>query len=409
MKRHISTYFLAATALVMLIAGCGGSGGSTPPPPQTISVAFSPAAPNSVSAGSMSSLTAAVSNDSANAGVKWSVTCGSSQCGSYSATTTANGAATQYSAPSTVPSPTSVTVTATSVTDSTKSVSATITITTPPPPAHVLNDGNYVYHVSGEDGSGPYFLAGAFTVQNSVITGGEQDMIDDNGDSQDNLVASGSSMSIQNGNIQIVLNTGDASVGVNGVETFRGTVVSSARVLLSEYDTFATDTGSIDQQTSTAAPAGGYAFNLGGLDGLNPQNTLVVGGILNISGASIAVGNSVLDYNDGGNIAQAQSFASGTVGAPDAFGRVLLRDIAACKPDLVTGQVRAVELLQPRSLAEILACPHREGAWLHGSRGESASERLQRAPERELVAVVAWTFLRRKASRAGRTLIPRRA
>jgi len=328
MKRHISTYFVGATALVLLIAGCGGSGGSTPPPPpQSISVAFSPAAPTSVSTGSMSSLTAAVSNDSANAGVKWSVTCGSSQCGSYSVTTTASGAATQYSAPGTVPSPASVTVTATSVADSTKSASATIAIATPPPPAHVLNDGNYVFHILGADGPEssftPYFLAGAFTVQNSIITAGEQDMMDNNNDSHDNLVASGSSMSIENGNIQIVLNTGDTSVGVNGVETFRGTVVSPSRVLLSEFDTFGTATGSVDQQTSTSAPAGGYAFNLGGLDGLTPQNNLVIGGVLNISGAAVSATNSVLDYNDGGNIAQKQSFASGTVSAPDAFGRVV--------------------------------------------------------------------------------------
>src|ERR1700748_1478527 len=98
MKRHISTYFVGATALVLLIAGCGGSGGSTPPPPpQSISVAFSPAAPTSVSTGSMSRLNAVVSNDSANKGVKWLVTCGSSQCGTFSAAAAASGAATQYS------------------------------------------------------------------------------------------------------------------------------------------------------------------------------------------------------------------------------------------------------------------------------------------------------------------------
>jgi hypothetical protein len=47
-----------------------------------------------------------------------------------------------------------------------------------------------------------------------------------------------------------------------------------------------------------------------------------VGGILNISGANISPGGSVLDYNDNGSVAQAQTFNSGTVGAPDAYGRV---------------------------------------------------------------------------------------
>jgi hypothetical protein len=94
-------------------------------------------------------------------------------------------------------------------------------------------------------------------------------------------------------------------------------------VLISEFDTFATATASIDQQTSTAAPAGGYAFNVGGLDGAAQPSNLVIGGILSISGASITAGNSAFDYNDGGMIGQAQSFASGSVSAPDAFGRIV--------------------------------------------------------------------------------------
>ena len=290
---------------------------STPSAPITVTLNSPPA---SLAASASAALTATVANDSANAGVTWSVTCGSAQCGSFSPTTTPSGTATTYTAPAASPSPAAVTVTATSVSDTTKSASASVTITAPPP---VLADGNYVYHVAGEDPSSNYFLAGAFTVQNGVIAGGEQDMTDTNIIAQDNLVASGSSLSLVNGNIQIVLNTGDKAIGVNGIETFHGTVVSNARVLISEFDTFATATGAIDQQTSTAAPAGGYAFNLGGLDGTVALNNLVIGGILNVSGASISVGNSVFDYNDGGTIGQAQTFSSGTVGAPDPFGRVV--------------------------------------------------------------------------------------
>lgn len=419
MKLLRSYYLITALASFIVIAGCGGSGSPNPPNPPAISVAFNPQAPSSIDAGSTVSLTAVVSNDNANAGVKWSVTCGSAQCGSFTSSTTGSGAATKYSAPGAVPSPATVTITATSVTDSTKSVSASITISapsapisvtlnsspaslaasantaltatvsndsanagvswtvtcgssqcgsfnptttpsgtattytapaapptpatvtvtatsvtdttksasasitiTPPPP--VLADGNYVFHLAGQDGSGNYYLAGAFTVQNGAIAGGEQDMVDDNGNYQDSLSASGSSLSQVNGNIQIILNTGDSNVGVNGVETIRGNTVSNMRFLISEFDTFATATGSLDQQTSTSAPSGGYAFNLGGLDGLTPQNTFVIGGILNISGASISVANSVFDYNDGGSVAQKQAFASGTVSAPDPYGRVVL-------------------------------------------------------------------------------------
>jgi hypothetical protein len=290
---------------------------SAPSAPITVTLNSPPA---SVAATSSTGLTATVANDSANAGVTWSVTCGSAQCGSFNPATTPSGTATTYAAPAAPPTPATVTVTATSVSDTTKSASASISITAAPP---VLADGNYVYHLAGEDGTSPYFVAGAFTVQNGAIAGGEQDMTDANIIAQDNLVASGSSLSLANGNIQIVFNTGDTAIGVNGIETFRGAVVSNARVLISEFDTFATATGSIDQQTSTAAPAGGYAFNVGGLDGTANPSNLVVGGILNISGASIVVGNSVFDYNDGGNIGQAQTFASGTVSAPDSFGRVV--------------------------------------------------------------------------------------
>jgi hypothetical protein len=306
--------------------------------------------PGSLAATTSAALTATVANDSANAGVTWSVTCGSAQCGSFNPTTTPSGTATTYSAPAAPPTPATVTVTATSVSDTTKSASASITITAAPP---VLADGNYIYHLAGEDGTSPYFVAGAFTVQNGVIAAGEQDMTDANIIAQDNLSASGSSLSLVSGNIQIVLNTGDTAIGVNGIETFRGTVVSNARVLISEFDTFATATGSIDQQTSTAAPAGGYAFNLGGLDGAAQPSNLVVGGILNISGASILIGNSVFDYNDGGSIGQAQTFASGAVSAPDSFGRVVftltpgantgLQSFAAAGYTVGTNQIQLVE------------------------------------------------------------------
>jgi hypothetical protein len=448
MKLDFPSYLVILIVLVIMITGCSGGGSVNPPDPPAVSVTLSPQPPSSTDAGSTINLSAVVSNDSANAGVKWSVTCGSSQCGNFSATSTASGTATKYTAPASAPNPATVAVTATSVTDSTKSASATITISAtsapitvslnsppaslaattsaaltatvandsanagvtwsvtcgsaqcgsfnptttpsgtattyaapaaPPTPATVtvtatsvtdttksasasiaitaappvLADGNYVYHLAGEDGTSPYFVAGAFTVQNGAIAAGEQDMTDDNIVVQDNLVPSGSSLSLVNGNIQIVLNTGDTAIGVNGIETFRGTVVSNARVLISEFDTFATATGSIDQQTSTAAPAGGYAFNVGGLDGAAQPSNLVIGGILNISGASIVVGNSVFDYNDGGKIGQAQSFTSGTVGAPDAFGRVVftltpngntgLQSFAVAGYTVSTNQIQLVE------------------------------------------------------------------
>jgi hypothetical protein len=110
-------------------------------------------------------------------------------------------------------------------------------------------------------------------------------------------------------------------VGVNGVETLRGTLVSSTRMLISEFDASATATGSTDLQASAAAPSGGYAFAVQGND-TNNGNALVMGGILSFSGTSLEPGGSMFDLNDGGAVLENQSFASGTVSAPDAFGRV---------------------------------------------------------------------------------------
>jgi hypothetical protein len=206
--------------------------------------------------------------------------------------------------------------------------------------------------VSGYDGNSPYYVAGAFTVLNGSISTGEQDMTDATITTNDPISATGSSLSLVNGNIQIVLNTGDSAIGVNGVETFRGTTVSNARYLIEEFDTFATATGSLDAQTTTASPAGGYAFNLGG--GLaNDNYWMVIGGVLNINGAAVNVANSVFDFKDGSAVGQKQNFASGTVSAPDAFGRVVIALTPASTPALPafsvaaypvsTGQMQLVE------------------------------------------------------------------
>jgi hypothetical protein len=270
-----------------------------------------------------SSLAATVDNDTKNAGVKWTVTCGSAQCGSFNPTATGSGSSTVYTAPSAVPTPATVTVTATSVTDMTKSVSATITIAATAPP--VIADGTYVYHLSGQDNNLNYDVVGAFTIKNGMITGGEQDFTDATNFGNDQLVPAGSSITATTGNIQLVFATTDSNIGVNGVLTLRGTPVSGTRMLLSEYDNFGAATGSLDLQTSTAAPTSGYAFAINGVDSTTAENQLVIGGILNFSGTSLNTTNSVFDLNDGGGqTLLAQGFSSGSISAPDSFGRIVI-------------------------------------------------------------------------------------
>jgi hypothetical protein len=205
----------------------------------------------------------------------------------------------------------------------TKSVSATITIAATAPP--VIADGTYVYHLSGQDNNLNYDVVGAFTIKNGMITGGEQDFTDATNFGNDQLVPAGSSITATTGNIQLVFATTDSNIGVNGVLTLRGTPVSGTRMLLSEYDNFGAATGSLDLQTSTAAPTSGYAFAINGVDSTTAENQLVIGGILNFSGTSLNTTNSVFDLNDGGGqTLLAQGFSSGSISAPDSFGRIVI-------------------------------------------------------------------------------------
>ena len=209
----------------------------------------------------------------------------------------------------------------------TSTASFSLTNTAPPP----LAAGNYVYYLSGEDtdplGPGPYFVVGVITVNSSgVITGGEQSFDDDALYEQDNILSSGSTVVTgNNGNVLITLNTGDSSIGVAGVETFDASMVSSTNGLLTEYDAWASGSGTLELQTSLAAPSGGYAFFLGGVDFLG--GALVIGGVINVDNVggagNISGAGSVFDENDDGTLSPDELFAASTVTGPDAFGQVV--------------------------------------------------------------------------------------
>lgn len=287
--------------------------------PAGISVSFANKTPAALTIGTAALLTAVVTGDSKNGGVTWSLNCNSPQCGSLNPTTTASGAATTYAAPAAIPAGGNVDVIATSVSDHTKSVTATIAIAGP-----ALADGTYIYNGSGQDGNGVLYYAGAFTVQGGLITGGEHDYLDQANIGTDTILPASSFVTTQpEGTVEIILDTNDANFGDNGVFTLRGVQVSGARMQLTEFDDFATATGTLDLQTSKAAPSGGYAFQISGLDGdPNGPNPLGIGGVLTINGTAIDTANSIFDYNDGGSVGQGNEFDSGTLSAPDALGRI---------------------------------------------------------------------------------------
>ncbi len=340
MKFRQTVLTALALAMVAALVACssgsssGGGGGNNP-----ISVSIS-GAPSTLAVNATASITATVTNDSANAGVTWSCA-PSGTCGSFSPTSSASGAATTYTAPATVPS-SAVTVTATSVTDGTKTKSATITIT---PPAQALADGNYVFQMSGTDISlvgapptfnSPYFVAGMFTVTGGVITGGEQDFVDYNVVATDLIDPTASTITTTaNGNLQLTLTTctgntcpgPDTSIGVAGVETINVAMVSATKGRIVEFDTFATSSGTLDVQDATvigALPSGGYAFAVQGVD--SGGNSLAVGGILNMDGAGALTSSSIFDQNRGGTLNPGETFdtTASTVTGPDASGRIVV-------------------------------------------------------------------------------------
>ncbi len=96
---------------------------------QPISVGFAPAPPTTMQVGASAQFRAVLNNDITDAGVRWSVVCGSADCGFFGPVETIGGVATTYVAPAAIPVGGNVQVTATSIGDPTKAISATISIT----------------------------------------------------------------------------------------------------------------------------------------------------------------------------------------------------------------------------------------------------------------------------------------
>jgi len=100
--------------------------------PVTVSVLPSTLYAETTGSAHTTTLEAIVGNDSADAGVDWSLSCGASNCGTITSHT-ASGAAATYVAPSSVPSGGAVTITAKSTTNPTVSATAHANIVTTSP------------------------------------------------------------------------------------------------------------------------------------------------------------------------------------------------------------------------------------------------------------------------------------
>jgi hypothetical protein len=141
--------FIAAAG-AFLLAACNGSGNNGPNP--GIFVTFDSALPASVNVGGNFMIAAIVTEDGSHSGVNWTATCGGASCGSFSATHTASGTATTYSAPDSVPAGSTVSIMATAAADSTRAAAGNviisagteaITFAAPPPPVTLSTSAGF--------------------------------------------------------------------------------------------------------------------------------------------------------------------------------------------------------------------------------------------------------------------------
>lgn len=343
--------FHLPVAMMAILAGCGGSNGNVqnppPPPASKVSIAFQPEPSPSLAVSFSENLTAVVSNDSSNAGVDWTLTCQNpGNCGSLSAPHTASGTATTYTAPSTLSANSlTVEIVALATADQNQNVVAPITVTT----FSGSLKGTYVLQAEGVDvNGGPnYQFAGVIVLDgNGGISSGEQtiNFLDQKSGAlvskSDSIVAAPNSYFVgSDGRGTLTITTADNDIGYGsaspGVETFTFVLLSSSQALISQMDltnaagaciacTGTSATGTMDLQTSTAAPSGGYAFVVSGTDVVKTL-PIAFGGVFNVDSPDTISGNgSVTDEILAKKVTATDLGLSGTLTTPDQFGAFTL-------------------------------------------------------------------------------------
>jgi hypothetical protein len=119
----------------------------------------------------------------------------------------------------------------------------------------------------------------------------------------------------------LTLNTSDTSLGISGVEKFAVQFVNASHALITEFDGFATSSGSLDLQTVTSAANGSYAFALSGIDNNSTNySSFVTGGVVSVSSSAMS---GVFDINDANSGADTSgiTFTGAVVSSPDQYGR----------------------------------------------------------------------------------------
>lgn len=286
-----------------------------------VTVTISQPPPTTIQAEATAPVTATVTGDSANLGVDWSCSPAGS-CGSLTPAHTASGAASTFTAPATAGT---VTITATSTADKTSFAAASTAVFTVISVGNL--SGNYAFYLSGEDKNHHAFSeVGAVLLDGKGgVTGGELDVNNGAGtispEPTGDTITGGTYALGQDGQGTLTLQTSNAAIGVGGTETLALTRVSDQHVLVTEFDTGATASGSLDSQTfltngNTGQISGGYSFVL---SGAGSGGGLVEGGVFSSTGGGLL--NSVELDEDIAGVTNLGIQSSGTYAAPDDFGR----------------------------------------------------------------------------------------
>jgi Bacterial Ig-like domain (group 2) len=288
---------LFAVCVVAFVGGCGGGGQQAPL--AAISVRVSPSS-TSVQTGATQQFTATVSPSSSSQAVMWAVSgtgCTGAACGSIDATG-------KYTAPLSVPSPSTVSVTATSVADPTANNSASVTIT--PGIVGVNNaelDGQYAFLFNGFDANGAVAIAGSFTADgNGNLAGGIEDVSRVSGVTTGLAFVGTYKVGADNRGIMTLTSTQGSSAFSFALSSLTSGVAARGRLI--ESDSSATlGVGTIAKQDaasfSTAAVNGGYVFGFSGTD--TAGNRHILEGRFTASGGVLNQGQ--LDDNDAGTCA----------------------------------------------------------------------------------------------------------
>lgn len=343
--------FLSVAGIAAL-AACGGPNNLTlqnPPAPASASasIAFSSSPVTSINLVGAASLTAVVSDDPTNAGVDWALLCqNTGNCGTLTPLHTSSGSAATYKPPSSISGNSqAVTIEAFAAANHDANVTTPLTVT-----GFASNlKGTYVFETSGEDGNvGAFQLAGVIVLDgNGNITSGEQTYCDAILSASTGLpilvsvadkISGGSYYIGSDGRGTLTLNTADQNVGQGGIENFALVFLSNSQALIQTLDnaanvnlprSFESSLGTLDLQTGTAAPTGGYAFVVNGIDSSIYAAPLAIGGVFNIDSPNTISGTGSVADEDDDSILTAITNLSGTLTSPDRFGSVTLSFTAA--------------------------------------------------------------------------------